>query len=147
MSNPVQPIEIRSLSMEEHVAAGIKPTEQLSDEKCTDIEQNSGVGIFTSHGKDGKIRVFIMFGVYFAELDVVNQFNCYFHPGQDYSFCLWGLDEFVHDVLGRAKGIIFWPRTNKYYRVPEWYRAKLPKSLQAFRVLRQITQVTASVSF
>lgn len=116
-----------------------KSTESLSAEGNQDIEQYSGVSFITYHTKTGERKVFLLFGVFFRELDPIEpeafkelKLEC-FTPATDYGFCIFSVDEFIQDVLIKGNGYIFWPRTNFYYQIPDWYKDKIPKGLKALR--------------
>lgn len=123
-------------------AAGVKTTESLSAEGNTDVERWGGVTIATIHSKDGLPHVYIITGVFFQEMmpmedtEFAKLDQPYLMPDLDYAFCIFSVNEFIEDVCKKAQHNLYWPRTKKYYTVPQWYRENIPKGLQAFRTTK-----------
>ena len=141
MSSVLTQLMTTSPSPEAAAAAGIKTTESLGakDASEDDLEQYSGVTLITNHAKDNSVHLFLLFGFVFVELtpiepEVLIRFGERYHaPSQNYSFCIYSLDEFIQDVCKTGAGNIFWPRTNKYYKIPSWFQDRCTKALQIFR--------------
>jgi len=117
----------------------MKTTETLSAAGCTDLEQYSSVALATIHAKDGSVHIYLIHGVFFDEMTPIEEKEFlelkvpHHVPDQNFSFCLYSVDEFVEEVCKKGGNYLFWPRTQKYYQIPKWYQEKLPNSLNALR--------------
>lgn len=141
-----------SPSEEAAIKAGIKTTRSLSSSPNSgDLEQYTGVSVLTMHGKDGLIRVYLSFGVYYTELTPLTdaeskQLAVYHQVHKDFAFCIYSLDEFIEDVGKKGGYHLFWPRTKQYFSIPLWYRAKLDEALSAFRRCTTLSPTLLSVT-
>jgi hypothetical protein len=130
---------VKSPSKEDAWSAGVKTTESLSASGCTDVERWGGVTLATIHGKDGNPHVYIITGVFFDEMQPMEEvdfakLNQPFHtPDKDFAFCIYSVNEFIEDVCKKGQHNIYWPRTKKYYTVPAWYQQAIPNALASFR--------------
>lgn len=117
---------VRCPAWEEAVKKGVMTTESLSGPLCKDPSRHMSVCIATIVDKKGKKDVFVIHGVFYDKLQEVEiedvmklEFKPHIHlPTLDYGFCVYSAQEFTHDVINAAKGYLFWPRTQKLYRVP-----------------------------
>ena len=139
LSEKLAALAVKSPGKEVAWLAGVKTTESLSASSCTNVERWGGVTIATIHSKDGNPHVYLITGVFFHEMQPIDEAEfaklnqAYFLPELDYAFCIFSVNEFIEDVCKKAQYNIYWPRTKKYYTVPQWYRDNIPKGLESFR--------------
>jgi hypothetical protein len=132
-------LAVKSPEKEVSKAAGVKTTESLSAATCTDVERWSGVTIATIQHKDGTAHVYIITGVFFQEMTPMDEVDFaklsqpYLLPDIDYGFYIFSVNEFIEDVCKKAQHNLYWPRTKKYYTVPQWYQQNIPIALQTLR--------------
>jgi hypothetical protein len=116
---------VRERSTSENVANGITPTELLTPDTCTDRLRYTGVSVSTIRCKDGSPKVFLYLGVLWTELTnglTEVEFDAlqlpYYLPRDNFAFMICSLPEFADNVLKRAQGYFYWPRTQRYYQIP-----------------------------
>ena len=135
LSESLLALALHSPSPADAGARGVQTTQSLSSNGCAALEQYAGVTLATIHAKDGSQHLYLMHGVFYQELQPLSvpPDKPFHKPHHDFAFCIYSSDEFLRDVCEQGHDTIYWPRTRRFYSIPDWYRQKIATGLAAFR--------------